>query len=271
MALLRVRVELQRPNKGIEMPKLARLAEETQKFLRLVAEDLGIDTDGTWVAQDFYNQGIGFDAEYQIADIDQPQVDAYIHTIDAVMSVGPERHWSVPRVRPQTLVQSARLATLAADNETVRLGLYNGDTPAVEWRPLTKDRAAAILQHFEDWVTYRGMIQGIIHSLFKESQPSYFDIRDLASGDLIKCFYQPAMYSEVYEALERKDAIVLVGGWIRARRSDRKIADVKVEKIKPTKPLNEAQLRAFFGSAPGWTGDLTTEQFIERARGSDDS
>ena len=79
MAILRVRIELQRPRKGIEMSRLAELSGETQKLLRMVADDVGItSTGGTWIAQDFYNQGLGFDAEYQLAEVDDPEVIGYM-------------------------------------------------------------------------------------------------------------------------------------------------------------------------------------------------
>jgi hypothetical protein len=271
VALLRIRIELQRSSRGIEMPKLAELAREAQKFLKLVAEDVGLDVDGTWVAQDFYNQGIGFDAAFQASDIDTPDVSSYLHAVEQVVSVGPESNWYVPRVRPATLLQSARIARIADDDELVRIGFYNGDAPAVTWKPLHKSRAVALVEHFQELIEYRGMAQGVIHSLYKESQPPYFDLRDLASRELVKCFYQPSQYPDVHAALERKDAVVLVSGWIRVRRQDRQIREITIERIQSTKPLDRRQLEEFFGSAPGWTGDLSTEEFIDRVRSWNDA
>lgn len=270
MADLRIRIELQRTNKGIEMSKLADLARETQKLLRMIAEDVHLDeAGGTWVAQDFYNGSLGFDAEYQLADVDIDQVHAFLHTVDQVATAERETNWNAQHVRPATLVQSAKLATLAEEGETIRLGWMNG-SPAVEWRPLKKDRAAAILEHFNAWVEYRGMLQGRIHALYKESNPAFFELRDFASGTLVKCIYKPNHYDEVYRALERRDAVALVAGWIRAKRLDRSIAEIHVERIQPTRPVDENRLREFFGSAPSWTGDMTTDQFIDSVRGRED-
>lgn len=265
MALIRVRIELKRDWKGIEMPKLAELSREGQKLLRMIAEDAGVPDDGTWVAKDFYNQGIGFDAEYAVVDVDGLQADAYLRTLDKVMSAGPETRWSVPGIRSATFVQSAKVAKLADENELIRLGIYR-DGPAVEWKPLHKSRAEQIFEHFEAIVEYRGMVQGVIHSLYKESSPPYFDIRDLASRELVKCRYPASLYRDVIAVLERKDAVVIVGGWIHAKRLGREIQHVEVERLRSLKPLNKAELEKFFGSAPGWTGDLTTNDFIERAR-----
>jgi hypothetical protein len=277
MAVLRIRIELQRPLKGIELSKLSALAEESQKFLRMVAEDVGLNPNaGTWVAKDFYNQGIGFDAEYEMADVDYDQVSTYLHAIGSIATVERESKWVVKGVKPLTVLQSARLARLADVGETIRIGTfdipddYPDAPPVLHWQPLRKERAEAIIEYFMDWVEYRGMLQGRIHNLFKEANPPYFSLRDFASGDLVRCEFAEGIWSDLHKALERKTAVVLVAGWICAKRVDRSIAVVKVERIEGTKPLSRERLLKFFGSAPGWTGDLTTDQFIESIQEGDD-
>lgn len=266
MAVIRIRFELQRPSAGIEMSKLAELSKETRILLRMLASDLGCDTpEGTWVARDFYNQGVGFDAEYQLADVDQAQAAQYVHAVDLLATVNSASKWAVPGVRPETIVQSARVATIADDGEMVRIGLHNHGR-VVAWRPLEKSRAAKIIEYYEEWVEYRGMLQGVIHTLYKEANPPSFTLRDLASTELVKCIYPPDDYERVYRSLADKQAVVLVSGWIRARRLSRKISEVRVERLEPTKPLNEAALRKLFGSAPGWTADLTSDEFIDAIR-----
>ncbi len=266
MAALRVRIELKRPAQGIEMSKLKELSEEAQKFLRMVAEDLRLNpNDGKWVAKDFYNQGLGFNAEYQDVEIDADTAAAYLHALDGITTVGPETNWGVRGIRPQTIVQSARVAKIADEGEIVRIGLLNG-TDHVEWRPLPLDRAATVIEHFNVWVEYRGMLQGMIHTIFKESSPPYFTLRDFASGQIVHCEFNANDWPTLHKALERKDAPVFVAGWIRTRRLDRKIDYLRVEKLQGTKPMNREELHKFFGSAPGWTGDITTDQFIDSIR-----
>jgi hypothetical protein len=267
MAQLRIRIELKRPAKGIEMSKLSTLAQETQKFLRMVAEDIGLNpNEGTWVAQDFYNQGIGFNAEYQYGEVDQDLAFAYLRAVDNIANVSAESQWAVRGVRPLTIVQSARLAEIADEGETVRLGLLNGDDQHIEWRSLTKEKAAAVIEHYDEWAEYRGMLQGVIHTIFKEANPPYFTLRDFASRQLVRCEFDGKDWEKLYLALERKDAAVFVAGWMRTRRLDREIAVIRVERVQGTKPLRRDQLEEFFGAAPGWTGDLTTEEFLRGIR-----
>ncbi len=79
------------------MSRLAALSGETQKLLRMVANDVGITAlGGTWIAQDFYNQGLGFDAEYQLAAVDDPEVARYMSALDAMSIVNRTLHAHKP-------------------------------------------------------------------------------------------------------------------------------------------------------------------------------
>lgn len=274
MAQIRVRIELQRPEQGIELAKLQRLALEAQKLLRMLADDVAVgDAQGKWTAKDFYNQGVGFDAEYELVDVDQVQADEYLAAIAQVATVGENEKFAVRGVSAATVVQAARLALVADQGETIRVGVptvSDDGQPLIDWKPLHRVRADQIVAFFDQRIEYRGMLQGVIHSLYKESNPAYFDLRDLASGELVKCYYSPDHYTDVHRALEKKDGVVLVAGWIRARRLDKVIEHLDVQRIRATRPLDADELKAFFGSAPGWTGDLTSDQFIEKARGEAD-
>ena len=270
MAQLRIRIELQRSRKGIEMSKLERLSSEAQKLLRYLGEDMRIPTGGTWVAQGFYDQGVGFDATYQGAELDGLQARDYLRTLDDTLTVSDEQNWTVAGVSTRTLVQSAVLAKVAGEEETVRLGLSNGDD-VLHWRPLSKSRAHAVAEHFNNVVEYRGMLQGVIHAIFKEADPPHFKLRDRASGDLVDCEYEPELYGDLHTALKQREAVVLVTGWVHAKRSSRSVESLRVERIRAVPSMTQQELEAFFGSAPGWTGDLTTEQFIDSVRGRDDA
>jgi hypothetical protein len=115
-------------------------------------------------------------------------------------------------------------------------------------------------------VEFRGMLQGRIHSLYKEVNPPYFMLRDFASGELVRCEFTANEWTDLHQALARKDGVVLVAGWIRAKRLDRTVEVMRVERMKGTKPLSVDQLHEFFGSAPGWTGDMTTDQYLDSIR-----
>ena len=105
-----------------------------------------------------------------------------------------------------------------------------------------------------------------MHSLYKESEPPYFDVRELSSQQIVKCIYRPENYLQVVELLKSKDAVVLISGTIKARRIDRKIEEIRVEKMRSTEPLSDDEFSRLRGSAPDLTGDMSTEEFIESSR-----
>lgn len=270
MAELRIRVELQRASKGVEMLKLVELADQAQKLFKAVAEDVGLGAvEGVWVAEDFYNQGVGFNSSYKFTDVDPEQVAQYLHAIDTLSRLNSQTGWRADGVKPQTVVHFARLARVARDGETVRLGFLDDDDIVREWRPLEKPQAEAIIEHYEAAVEYRGMLQGRIHSLYKEVNPPYFTLRDFASSELVRCEFKPSEWAALHKALARKDGVVVVAGWVRAKRLDRSVEVMRVDRIKDVAPLDRDELSGFFGSAPGWTGDMATDEFIDVVRRSD--
>jgi hypothetical protein len=66
---------------GVQFRKLANLAEDFQRFLLMVGEDLstqGLTKD--WQAVDFYNSSAGFDVEH-VGKIDERQANVYSRTV----------------------------------------------------------------------------------------------------------------------------------------------------------------------------------------------
>jgi hypothetical protein len=47
----------------------------------------------------------------------------------------------------------------------------------------------------------------------------------------------------------------------------RRVEQVKVDKIDPAHEMSEQEFNSFFGCAPNFTGQLTTQEFIDRIRG----
>ena len=272
MAQLRIRIELQRSHEGVELARLPKLAEEAWRLLRMVAEDSGgVPRECSWVAGGFYEQGIGFDVKLDSpGEVDQTAVDSYLKAIDATARAAHDGKYAARGVRDATVLQAAKLADVAGDDETIRIGLLNGAYEP-DWRPLPREMARKIIAHFDEDVEYRGTLQGVIHSIFKESDPPYFRLRDFASAKLVRCELPPSLWEDVHDALKRKDAAVFVSGWAKARRLDRRIHSVKVDRLRQGRiPLAMGELEDLFGAAPGWTADLNTDEFVDKARSDGD-
>jgi hypothetical protein len=270
MARYRIRIELRKGKRGIPLGTLADITETAQKFLRMTAEDVEIPVLETgWLATDFDNGSLDFNIE-STGDVDEPQIRHYASAVRRVVAYQPDR--PVPAgVRTETVIQFAKLAELIEPGDPSRLGLYdNGSAAPTTWRPLIKSEAIAIREHLEDRVDYWGMIQGIIHSFFKESHPPYFYVREISSDSLVRCNFPPSRYDDYVTLLHNKRAVVFVSGRITARRTDRKIERIQIERMEQAPELSDSDFNKFFGSAPKFTGDLTTEEFIDAIRNDGD-
>ncbi len=113
---------------------------------------------------------------------------------------------------------------------------------------------------------YRGVAQGILHAWFKEATPPYFDLREAATGRIVKCFYDKDDYPQIVRLLEKKTAIIQVIGMITANMVDRKIEEIKAEKFSIAEELSDADFEKFLGMAPDLTGGMTTEVYVSSVR-----
>jgi len=285
MSHLRLRIELNKGGIGISFHKLAEISVEAEKFLRMITADVDRRITGTWIAKDFENNSVDFTAEFS-GNITQEQAVLCSNALDATMKEDfdfavLEQH----RVRRATLLQYTKIAKPIAPDEAIYFAILNGHRPqekdgaeAGEKRHvLTKDHSITLAQRIKltDTVSFEGSIQGVITALFKDqaiySKP-HFRLRELASGELISCYYTSELYEKIIYGLHKKDSVVHVAGTIVASRTERKPLSIQVRKIQVAEAYQPGDLEKFIGCAPEATGDLSTRDFIAtiRERGNGD-
>ena len=270
MATLRIRIELNKGKAGIPMDKLAKLTEETQKFLDMVGEDVDIEIDkGKWLATDFEEGSLFFTAKY-VGAPDELKVEKYNDALEFAFTLDPEQIDPDGPLRMATLLQYSKIGSPIDADEVVGFGLYRNERDVSSWHYLKKDISQKIFASIETPIEYYGTVQGIIHSWYKESIPPHFHVRELSSKQLIKCQYSDEKYDEVVKLFKKKVAIVFVSGQFRVKRAERKIEHLNVARLEEAPELSKEDFKRFFGIAPDLTGDLTTEEYIDRIRGDGD-
>ena len=128
MNRLRVRVELNRRKAGVPMEELVSVVDETQKFFRLLAEDVQITPGrGEWLASNFDPETLNFTAEYEGA-ASAEQVHAFGSAFSGATSL-----------RRETIAQFTRIADFIGEDELIGFGLYQSDqeTEPSDWRCLS--------------------------------------------------------------------------------------------------------------------------------------
>lgn len=274
MATLRIRLEVKGDppgepgRRGLPLTTLASLADEAQKLVRTVGKDASLG-DGYWLASNFVEGSLGFDVEF-IGEADDEQVRHYNQAMAATVSYRPNGHGAVaPRgVSTDAIVQYAKVAEAIDIGQKLKVAVYE-QPEAPTWFELTKQESVRLLETLQTHVDYHGMVQGIIHSLYKESHPPHFDLRELSTERLVRCYYTQGQYPRVVKALKARDAVVLVSGQIRASRVTRRIEGLQVDRVDVAPRLTREEATRLVGVAPDMTGSLTTSAFIDRQRRRD--
>ena len=140
MARLRVRIELNRGGVGVPLHKLASVAQESQRFFQMLAQDVHIERErGEWLAFDFDRESLNFTAEY-VGPVSPEQVRAFCAAFDGVTSL-----------RRATIAQFTRIADAIGEDELIGFGLYpsSHEIEPSEWRCLSRRDALRIADEIQ--------------------------------------------------------------------------------------------------------------------------
>lgn len=262
MADLRIPIILNKGRKGIPLQKLARISYELQQFLALLGEDLQIEIGAGWLGTDFSNGSLQFTAE-KVNPVEERKATAFKQAFRHVAQRRPDA-----RVRPSTIRQFAKIAEPMDADEAVEFSLPKSDTDEQnEWCELTKQQALVIASEVQEVVRSHGGIQGVIHSVFFGASPAHFQLRELSTGELVKCVYSSRkQYEELATVLKQQNAVVHVYGTIKTDFVNRQIEELRVEKIELADSFSKEDFDRFVGSAPGMLGDQSLQEFIDDVR-----
>lgn len=266
MARIKVRFELNKGRTGAPMSKLGDIAKQAERFLRALASELVVETRSEeWLAVNFRNGSVSFDAECQI-DISAAKVDAINRGLEFLADFDANSEGPNGSVSHATVLEFAKLGTLIDADEVIGMGIYSRERskPKMRWIPYAK--TAAILGALEAPIPAYGSIQGIIHSFQKEASRPYFRVRELSTDLLISCFYPSRLYPDIIRALEERTTVLHVAGAMKLDRASRTISELQVDRIEPARIMTAAEFEEFFGSCPEYTGDLSTDEWIDAIR-----
>jgi hypothetical protein len=157
------------------------------------------------------------------------------------------------------------VARALGPHEKITFGLYRPDDDKPYIYALLTKRDAEIMAGFlSEEVTYSGSLDGRIHNVGVEELS--FQLRRSRHPGLVKCEFEESLYRDVIEACKYRHALLYVHGLVTARRIDQEITRVRADKIKVAPRLSDEHYHSFFGSDADYTGDMSSEDFVERNR-----
>lgn len=267
MARIRLRVWLNKGRKGVPLHKLSQVMGELDKFLILVGEKIGVQKEANkWLTHDFANgSGIFTNELAAVASAE----DRYIFntTIEKILALKAGNRIDDVSLSLDLLIQYSKVTAPLDCDELVDLGLYDDDADQEpRWLESNKLQIASALESIEREALYIGSILGNTYLLNKGADEPYFQVRDIVTGDLIKCIYSPSDYKRVAALFQKQDSLVYVRGLIKADLATKRVVEIKADDFEVAPDFNPDDLEKFIGRCPGFTGDLTTAQFISRMR-----
>ena len=266
---LRIRVELNKGRRGIPIRKLSAITHETLKFLGMLCEDLGAeDVAKDWLATNFENNSVDFDCEMP-AGLNEDQAELGRAALRFIMGHAAFDPSVAVRIRSSTRLQYSALANHIDPDEVIRFGLYsNGENKPKEWFELDKSTAETITEETPPTAQYYGEIQGIIHSLLKESDHPKLVVRELSTRALIDCFFAIDLYEVAVDTLHEREGVVFVEGIVTENRARGIVESIEVKGFRKAPEFNPNDIEAFVGKYPNATGGLKTEIYIKKFRGN---
>jgi hypothetical protein len=271
MGSLKIRFRFNPGGAGAPMDRLGVFAAQTEKFLRSLSSDLGLEArGGLWLAKNFKNESVGFDAEFAGA---VPDVAAARGNVALTKIFGDDPLDAIgDSVSYGTLAQFSRIGDALEPQEYFTASIYAPDDreARTEYR-ITYKQTAEIRALLAAPIVSHGTLQGVLHAWHPGSEPPFFTIRLLQNGELVRCEYDPAFYHDVHQATKQEHAALLVTGRIEWDKATNGIVRVDVSTPPLTAaPLSESEFERLFGSIPQFTGTMTTDEYIDWVRGDGD-
>ena len=270
MPRLRVRFALNRGRRGAPLAKLGKISEQAEKFLRALAEDCAIETHANeWLAVNFGDGSIEFDAEFQ-GDVPAGAAEIFARNLELLADYDPEHEGLNVSIGASAVLEYARIGSLIDPDEVIALGIYPPHRRhRPKWREITNNKATALRKEIEAPFPSYGTIKGILHAWFKEAQNPYFQIRELSSEALVRCLYPASLYRDVARAVQERTTVLMITGDILFDRATRQATELRAKKVDLIRMLSAEEFEQFLGSAPEFTGSMTTEELLDEVRGDD--
>jgi hypothetical protein len=266
MTKIRVPMVLNKGKRGIPLHKLSGIVKETENFLGMLAEDIGLSGDkNQWLGFDFKSSSVSFTAEYT-PPVETPTARQFANYFDDI-----RRGKYVQEVRSGTRYQYAKIAEQLEEDDVVEFGIYKDPEGLIaDFLQLSKRDVPMIIGEIQRAVESYGSVQGVIHSIYMGSRPRHFFIRELSTNNLIKCIYSSEQYPELMKVLQKESIVVHVHGEIKTDMINLEIEQMDMLQIEASDKLSDKEFEEFFGSCPNLTGKLSTQDFINQVRGRND-
>lgn len=268
MSNIRVRFKLNPGREGIPFSKLARHAEGIENLLISVAEDIGISPEqNKWLGKEFRNGSLFSTAENQML-ADDYQIASFNEIISNLVRFSAKSSKDfLEKISLKTLKYFADLRIPLEIDEIIGIGIYEKGKEKPRFYNISKLRLESVAKSIDVETSYIGSVIGNTYEWVKGAKEPFIKIRDVATDELIKCYYDDKDYRTVAKLFEIKDALVIISGNIIYNRFSEKTEVSKAFDFEMAPVLTQEQYENFFGSARNLTDGIDAATYIRNLRG----
>jgi len=232
----KIKVEMNKGKRGVELEKLAAIAKDTAKFLISLSVDLG-EPETEWIADNFKNGSVCFEVESKREIQREPEI--WKEALHSVMANDYSNEVLNVRIRPETRTRFFEISKSIPEGDFVSFGICkNGSDESVEWHRLDQSIANKIVEAIEPKTKNHGEIQGIVHAFYKETKPPKLIVRELCTRNLVDCYFEEGLYDVVIAMLKDKDGVIFMEGEI-SETENGEISEMRVSDFNPAPDFDE--------------------------------
>ena len=122
MSELKIKLEINKGRKGVPLKRLIKVADETRKFLEMLAKDVGLG-DGEWIAERFKNGSAVFDNTF-VGETTTAKLNLAQKALEHVTDPKRTPDDLAFGVRRETFFQFGRMAASLPPDDVLFIGLY---------------------------------------------------------------------------------------------------------------------------------------------------
>ena len=278
MARIKLKFKLNPGREGVALGKLSKQTENIELFLRSLASDLGLDgSTDMWSAKDFKNGSciyeVNFDAvvdDAVVAEFNECATSLALAAIGSAKSSEKLISKIPQKISFETRERFTNLREKLDHNEPLGICFFDAKSKNPwKWNFIDKLQFEELSRSVEKEIKYYGSVMGFAYEWTPGADKPFIIIRELNSGDLVKCLYRDEDYSKIATIFQKKKSVVIVSGEITLNQITNKHEVTSANDFECAPEFNQDDYEKFFGCAEGLSGNLSSAEFIVSGRTDD--
>lgn len=256
---------------GLNSVPIRKLAEQMDKLALLIestVEEIGLDFDENWQAANFASSSCAYDL-YSPQEIDEYKIDEFNSKLTTILSPQSSDLILLDGFNRKTIKRAIDFADSLGSGEKAEICLDSPTSGEKAKLEVAKGSLGKHLDFYSYAPVYIGSIMGELYSWTSGGHKPFIKIRDIATTQLVNCFYEKKLHDDIFTLFTKRAAMVIVTGEIKYDPISLKHEMVKITDYEFAPEFSQEAFDNFFGMLPGVTGGISSAEYIRMLRDED--